>query len=50
MGIMKRIGLALEGWRRYRRTVSELAALDSRTLADLGITRADIEAVARGRR
>ena len=34
-------------WRRYRETVSELSRLSNRELNDLGITRADIERVAR---
>jgi uncharacterized protein YjiS (DUF1127 family) len=37
-------------WRRYRQTVNELSRLSNRELADLGITRGDIEVVAsRGR-
>ena len=34
-------------WRRYRETVSELSRLSNRELADLGINRTDIYAVAR---
>lgn len=33
-------------WRRYRNTVNELSRLSSRELNDLGLTRADIPAVA----
>ena len=33
-------------YRRYRRTVKELSRLSSRELADIGITRCDIPAVA----
>ncbi|MBL8839000.1 MAG: DUF1127 domain-containing protein [Alphaproteobacteria bacterium] len=33
---------------QYRRTYAELAQLDDRTLADLGITRGDIPAIASG--
>ena len=33
-------------WRRYRETVNQLSRLTSRELDDLGITRADIPAVA----
>ncbi len=33
---------------QYRRTYAELAQLDDRTLADLGITRGDIPAIAAG--
>ena len=36
-------------WAAYQQTVRELAALDNRQLNDLGITRADIKTVARGR-
>ena len=34
-------------WKRYNRTVTELQALTTRELADLGIARADIHRVAR---
>jgi uncharacterized protein YjiS (DUF1127 family) len=34
-------------WRRYRDTVSELSRLSTRELNDLGISRGDIEFVAR---
>ena len=34
-------------WKRYSRTVSELESLNSRELADLGISRADIPRLAR---
>lgn len=34
-------------WKRYSRTVSELQGLSSRELADLGISRSDIQRVAR---
>ena len=33
-------------WRRYRDTVNELSRLSARELNDLGLTRADIPAVA----
>jgi uncharacterized protein YjiS (DUF1127 family) len=33
-------------WRRYRDTVRELSRLSNRELNDLGISRAEIEAVA----
>jgi len=33
---------------QYRRTYAELASLDDRTLADLGISRSDIPAIAAG--
>ena len=34
-------------WKRYNRTVTELQALSSRELADLGIARSDIGRIAR---
>lgn len=41
----------MSGWlaeqRRYRRTVAELSTLSDRELADIGITRGDVEFVAR---
>ncbi|MDH6269761.1 uncharacterized protein YjiS (DUF1127 family) [Rhizobium sp. SG_E_25_P2] len=44
MNIMKR----LNDWRKYRQTLSELGRISERELQDLGLRRADIEAVARG--
>ncbi len=35
-------------WRNYERSVSELSRLDDRELADIGISRAEIAAVAWG--
>ena len=35
-------------WRNYERSLSELSRLDDRELADIGITRAEIPAVAWG--
>lgn len=32
----------IEGWRRYNRAYNELLSLDDRTLADIGVTRAEI--------
>ena len=37
-------------WRSYERSVSELSRLDDRELADIGISRAEIPAVAWGSR
>ena len=34
-------------WSAYQRTVRELTALDNRTLVDLGISRHDIQRIAR---
>ena len=36
-----------QSWRRYRETVNELNRLSQRELADLGISRGDINSVAR---
>ncbi len=36
----------VENYRMYRRTVKELAALDNRELADLGLSRSMIKGVA----
>lgn len=36
-----------KNWRRYHQTVRELSRLNARELNDLGISRADIEKVAR---
>jgi uncharacterized protein YjiS (DUF1127 family) len=38
----------LRNWKRYRETVRELSRLSDRDLADLGISRFDIDSVARG--
>jgi len=38
---------AIQRWLAYRETVRELSSLDDRELADLGISRCDIDAVAR---
>jgi uncharacterized protein YjiS (DUF1127 family) len=37
----------LKRWSAYQQTVRELAALDNRQLNDLGISRADIQRIAR---
>jgi uncharacterized protein YjiS (DUF1127 family) len=37
----------LRNWKRYRQTVRELSRLSDRDLADLGISRFDIDSVAR---
>jgi uncharacterized protein YjiS (DUF1127 family) len=37
----------LRKWAAYQQTVRELAALDNRQLNDLGITRGDIQRIAR---
>lgn len=43
----KLIGQRLANWRRYRAAVRELSLLSDRELADLGLSRYDIEMVAR---
>ncbi len=45
--VVARAGEAHEIWAAERRTVSSLASLNDRTLADIGIVRADIVQVAR---
>lgn len=37
----------LKRWAAYQQTVRELRALDNRQLTDLGISRADIQKIAR---
>jgi uncharacterized protein YjiS (DUF1127 family) len=46
-GLLARLGDWRERRRRYRATVRELAALDDDILADVGVPRSEIEAVAR---
>jgi uncharacterized protein YjiS (DUF1127 family) len=41
------IARTLNNWRKYRQTVTELGRMTNRELNDLGINRADIQAVAR---
>jgi len=41
------IRTTLKRWSAYQQTVRELTALDNRQLNDLGISRADIQKVAR---
>jgi uncharacterized protein YjiS (DUF1127 family) len=40
----------LKGWQERRRLRNELQALDDRLLADIGLSRGDIEAVVAGGR
>ena len=44
---IKSIAHKLAEWRRYRMSVRELTRLSDRELADLGLARAEIAAVAR---
>lgn len=46
-GLLARLGDGRERRRRYRATVRELAALDDDILADVGVPRGEVEAVAR---
>jgi uncharacterized protein YjiS (DUF1127 family) len=50
LGLLGGIVMRLSGWfgeqRRYRQTMNELSALTDRELADIGLTRSDIEDVA----
>jgi len=45
--IISHIIAAFQRWRMYNATVSELAQLSDRQLADLGISRCDITQIAR---
>jgi uncharacterized protein YjiS (DUF1127 family) len=36
------VGERLEGWRKYQQAYRELASLDDRALADIGVTRSEI--------
>lgn len=47
--LFTRIWVRLAERAEYRRTINELRNLDQRTLDDLGLSAADLEAVARGR-
>ena len=42
-----RIVTTFRAWRKYRETYNELMRLSTRDLADLGISRVDIPAIAR---
>ncbi|MCJ8509588.1 DUF1127 domain-containing protein [Rhizobium lemnae] len=42
------VARSFNNWRKYRKTVNELARMSSRELSDMGISRSEIEAVARG--
>ena len=46
-GFIMNVARALNNWRQYRQTVSELGRMSNRELQDLGIDRADIRSVAR---
>jgi len=36
------VGERLDGWRKYQQAYRELASLDDRALADIGVTRSEI--------
>lgn len=44
-----RLRARFDAWRRRRETLGRLLALDDRMLADIGLTRYDVEAMANGR-
>ena len=46
-GLFARLEARIAYWRRYRATVAELGDLTDRQLADIGISRGNIAAVAR---
>lgn len=46
-GLLARLQARIGYWRRYRTTLHELGDLTDRQLADIGVLRADIPAVAR---
>ena len=48
--ILAKLIRAYRAWRDYERNMSELARLDDHELADIGISRAEISAVAWGAR
>ncbi len=45
---MNNIFRTIRQWRRRSATVNALSRLDDRTLADIGIVRGNIDAIARG--
>lgn len=47
MASIKMITQKFKAWRRYRATVRELSQLSDSELGDIGISRGDIESVAR---
>ena len=38
---------SINNWRKYRKTVEELGRMSNRSLHDLGISRGEIDAIAR---
>jgi len=44
---LSRLIHAFRAWRRYDASVRELSRLDDRELADIGLSRSDIPAIAR---
>ncbi|WP_159946308.1 DUF1127 domain-containing protein [Rhizobium sp. 18065] len=42
------VARSFNNWRKYRQTVAELGRMSARELSDVGISRADIERIARG--
>ncbi|MEP3247886.1 MAG: DUF1127 domain-containing protein [Sneathiella sp.] len=46
----EKLTTAVQSYLRYRQTVIALSALDARELADIGLVRADIDAIAKGQK
>lgn len=47
-GIIMNVARSFNNWRKYRQTVNELGRMSNRELLDLGISRGDIDRIARG--
>ena len=47
MGTLKSVSEKLAAWRRYRETIRELAQLSDHELHDIGVSRGEIEFIAR---
>ena len=47
MASIRIISQKLSAWRRYREAVRELSQMSDHELADIGISRCDIESIAR---
>lgn len=42
------VARSFNNWRKYRQAVAELGRMSARELSDVGISRGDIERIARG--
>ena len=47
MRLLKTVSEKLSAWRRYRETIRELAQLTDHELHDIGVSRGEIEFIAR---